>query len=316
VNDDRTPDDIDALLTELAERALDRAGAGRPATAPARVHARAYEASCRRTRQQRMASAAVLVLVVAVMASSLVSRGAMTEIFAGLGDTRSGTTVADPTGSVPGTGTTTPGGDPTPATSMAPGSTVVPAEPEAGPPAGDAPPPDPVNPDAPLQIRPDGLGLVRFDQDYASAMAALTAALGPPDEAGAPYHPGGCLPTQQSARWGDLKIWFIDLGAGQMFTSYTWGNANLLGGGSAPAGPGTPAVGNPWGYQLGMTVPSYDAVVSRLRRDYPEARRDTGPGVIPYASVPLGPRVLKIGLDDTSRIARFWVFDGRLIDCR
>jgi hypothetical protein len=307
VNGERHPVDIDRLLSDLADQAVARAAGDRPATALSRIHARAYEDLRRRTRHRRMASAAVLAVVAALLAPSLAGRDGITEIFTEQGGAGPGGFGSSAPGSAPATGATTPGSAPTPVTTTAPA--------DVGPPPESGPPPDPANPDAPLQVRPDGLGLIHFDQDYTSAMAALTAALGPPDDPGALYQPGSCLPGQQSVRWGDLSIVFMDLGGTLVFTGYRWGDPSIIGGGVAPAGPGTPPVGNPWGYQLGMVVPSYDAVVSRLRRDYPEAHRDTGPGVIPYVSVTLGRRVFKIGIDDSSRISRFWLFDDRQINC-
>jgi hypothetical protein len=308
VTDRRPHTNVDALLHELVDDAL-HAAARRPVTPVAELRFRAWEARQRHERKRRVVTAAVAATLVLIgIAGPTVARRGVDEPTAGLGH---------PGGTVPGT---TAGSSPGVPGSV-PGSVVPPAEP---PPVLDVDPGVPVAPEAPLQVARDGLGLVRFGQDQASAMAALTAALGSPDEPGTPASPGGCLPVSQRVRWGDLHVWFLEAGSGMVFSGYNWGSWPLpLNVPPAPAGPGSPTIGNAWGYQLGTPVASVEAAAARIRTTFSNARGDVPQGSVGlYARADLGDgRWLLVGLGQRAdggglAVERIWVLDNRMINCK
>lgn len=237
--------------------------------------------------RRRLVLAAAIVVVASALASLLfLSCGG--DGGGGGGDGSSGTSRATQrSGRATSTSTSTSTSTPPPSTA--------PATPPPG--EGPAPPgaPGPSRPEGAGRTVPgdvvlaaDGLGVVRFGAPAADAVAALTAALGPPDDDTGLVDPAqeqvlGACPAgrQRAVRWGQLTVGFVEgvssyaSRATEHVVLYSYGDPE----GQGPAGPLATATG----VGVGSTV-------DEVRQAYAGAAHVV-PGdeiVPPYVEVGLG----------------------------
>jgi hypothetical protein len=182
-------------------------------------------------------------------------------------------TAGDPGTSTSTTGTTVPGASTTTTTTtLTPdGQTGPGANPQTG---GKVPTPTPTPVGGPVQFSNDGLGIIRFGDELEPALAALTAALGPPSQPGTTSSGGNCgITGQRFVFWNNLSVDFYDRGSGLRFAGYEYGQpiSRQGNGHPAPTGPVSPVVGNPWGLRLGGSVPSVDTLLAQVQVAYPDA---------------------------------------------
>jgi hypothetical protein len=291
---------------------------------------RVRSARRRRTRRAVRASAVAAVTLVGVVGVlRLPGRGDNgVEIIGGDRPVTSGSRPAPPENEH-APGSAVPAGSVPPATAGEPTTATTPTTAPRGPVVGPtttttaAPVPTPAA--GPVDVRRDGLGDAPFDQGYDAALAYLTGRLGAPDDPGtigAGSGRCGVIHTRD-VRWGDLTVSFSDTGAGLYLSGYNWGNTayrNTSQAHPAPAGPGTPALGNPWGLRLGMPVPSADTLTAQVQRDYPDVRFGyAAPIVDPSIAGAMGRRTLNIGLhaagDGSLLVERIWVFNPAELFC-
>jgi hypothetical protein len=288
--------DLDALLRESA-----RAFSADGAEVPDRLgEIRRRSAARRRTRRRAVSAVASVVAVAVVVAVLRLPGGEGSFQEFGTDGERPVTTAADPArpgtsaavtvpGSVPGepgstTTTTVPGAAPTDAqvpTTAAGGPVVTTGRPAALRPGPVVPVP------GSLTFSADGLGVARFGDDVDTALAALTAALGPPDVPGASSPTGRCgIGASRYVFWGNLSVTFHDRGSGLRLAGYQYGSpvtrqppTNHV----APVESGRPVLANPWGLRLGGPVASATGLLDDVRAVHPGA--ELLPGVDPVDTV-------------------------------